>query len=301
MAGRRGPGVARGAQPRDRPRRQLHRHRAAVRPRALRAARRQGRRRARRADRGRDARSRRRTGIGRRRDGIDPGEAFPGEHIRKCTERRLQNLRRWTPSTCMQFHVWNDEWVGRGDWLETIQALRDEGKIRFFGVSINDHQPDNAHRADRDRRRRHRAGDLQRLRAGARGRSCSPPASEHDVGVIARVPLDEGGLTGRITAGHHVPRRRLPQRLLQRRPPVEHVDQHVRGDPRRPRHRAATSCPRSRCATCSAAPRSRPSSPACGPSATWTATPRSATAQGLPEERVAGPQGPPLGRGLARA
>jgi aryl-alcohol dehydrogenase-like predicted oxidoreductase len=41
-------------------------------------------------------------------------------------------------------HVWRDDWVGQGDWLETVQALRDEGKIRFFGVSINDHEPANA-------------------------------------------------------------------------------------------------------------------------------------------------------------
>ena len=43
-----------------------------------------------------------------------------------------------------QFHVWHDDWLEQGDWLETVEALKQEGKIRFFGVSINDHAPDTA-------------------------------------------------------------------------------------------------------------------------------------------------------------
>ena len=43
-----------------------------------------------------------------------------------------------------------------------------------------------------------------------------PACAQHGVGVIVRVALDEGGLTGRITPGHHLPGRRLPQRLLRR-------------------------------------------------------------------------------------
>ena len=43
-----------------------------------------------------------------------------------------------------QFHVWSDEWVGQGDWLQAIQKLKEQGKIHFFGVSINDFEPENA-------------------------------------------------------------------------------------------------------------------------------------------------------------
>jgi aryl-alcohol dehydrogenase-like predicted oxidoreductase len=43
-----------------------------------------------------------------------------------------------------QFHVWSDEWVGQGDWMDAIELLRSQGKIRYFGVSINDHQPASA-------------------------------------------------------------------------------------------------------------------------------------------------------------
>ena len=43
-----------------------------------------------------------------------------------------------------QFHVWHDNWLEQGDWLETVEALKQEGKIRHFGVSINDHAPETA-------------------------------------------------------------------------------------------------------------------------------------------------------------
>ena len=43
-----------------------------------------------------------------------------------------------------QFHVWSDEWVNQGDWLEAVQKLKEQGKIKHFGVSINDYQPENA-------------------------------------------------------------------------------------------------------------------------------------------------------------
>src|SRR5688500_6999126 len=77
------------------------------------------------------------------RPGTDPDDAFPGEWIRRCTERSLGNLGL-DRIDVQQLHVWHDEWVGRGSWLEAVQALKDEGKIANFGVSINDHQPENA-------------------------------------------------------------------------------------------------------------------------------------------------------------
>jgi aryl-alcohol dehydrogenase-like predicted oxidoreductase len=67
------------------------------------------------------------------------------EHIRASLETSLSlHASGLDAFDVLQFHVWSDEWVGRGDWLETIQSLKEQGKIRFFGVSINDHQPGNA-------------------------------------------------------------------------------------------------------------------------------------------------------------
>ena len=135
--------------------------------------------------------------------GLHPDVAFPGDHIRKSLETSLaaSGLEAFD---VLQFHVWSDEWVGKGDWLETIADLREEGKIRFFGVSINDYQPENA---------------LELIRSGAVDtvqviynafhqqpeERLLPSCAEHDVGVIVRVSLDEGGLTGRITAGATFP------------------------------------------------------------------------------------------------
>lgn len=130
--------------------------------------------------------------------GLDPADTFPGEHIRASVEQSL-SASGLEAFDIVQFHVWSDEWVGRGDWLETVAALKGEGKIRFFGVSINDYEPENVlaliesghvdtvqviynifHQAPRER--------------------LLPACAEHDIGVIVRVALDEGGLTGRITA-----------------------------------------------------------------------------------------------------
>jgi aryl-alcohol dehydrogenase-like predicted oxidoreductase len=129
-------------------------------------------------------------------DGIDPEEAFPAEWVRRCTERSLGNLGLDTIDV-QQFHVWSDEWVGRGSWLEGIEALKAEGKIRAFGVSINDHQPSNALKLIE-------SGAVDSVQVIYNVFDQSPEdelldaCSENGVGVLARVPFDEGSLTGRI-------------------------------------------------------------------------------------------------------
>lgn len=131
-------------------------------------------------------------------EGVDPAETFPGEHIRESLETSL----RAGGLDCfdvLQFHVWSDDWIGRGDWLETIEALKQEGKIRLFGVSVNDHRPDTALALVR-------SGAVDTVQViynvfdQAPADELLPACAEHGVGVIVRVPLDEGGLTGRITA-----------------------------------------------------------------------------------------------------
>jgi len=137
------------------------------------------------------------------RAGTDPEEAFPADHIRKWTERTLSNLGLDVLDV-QQFHVWSDEWVGRGSWLEGVQALRDEGKIRFFGVSINDLQPANAVRLIE-------TGAVDTVQVIYNVFEQAPEdelfaaCERNDVGVIARVPLDEGSLTGRLTADSTFP------------------------------------------------------------------------------------------------
>jgi aryl-alcohol dehydrogenase-like predicted oxidoreductase len=130
-------------------------------------------------------------------------EAFPGEWVRRCTERSLGNLGL-DAIDVQQFHVWNDRWVGQGDWLDAVQELKSEGKIRFFGVSINDHQPANALALIE-------TGVVDTVQVIYNLFDQSPEDDllgacvEHDVGVIVRVPFDEGSLTGRITPDSDFP------------------------------------------------------------------------------------------------
>jgi len=129
--------------------------------------------------------------------GLHPDEVFPGDYVRECTEQSLKNLGVEALDV-QQFHVWQDEWMGGGDWQEAVEDLKKEGKIRSFGVSINDHQPANAVRLIE-------TGLVDTVQVIHNVFDQSPedelfPAcQEHGVGVIVRVPFDEGALTGNIT------------------------------------------------------------------------------------------------------
>jgi aryl-alcohol dehydrogenase-like predicted oxidoreductase len=129
--------------------------------------------------------------------GVPAEQAFPAEHVIACTEESLQNLGL-EKIDVQQFHVWLDEWVDEGDWLDAIQMLKEQGKIGYFGVSINDYQPDNAIKlietgvVDT-------AQVIYNIFEQAPEDQLFPACKKHRVGVIVRVALDEGGLTGKIT------------------------------------------------------------------------------------------------------
>jgi aryl-alcohol dehydrogenase-like predicted oxidoreductase len=130
--------------------------------------------------------------------GIDPAEVFPGAHIRSSVEESLA-ASGLDAFDVLQLHVWNDEWIGQGDWWETIDSLKAEGKFRFFGVSINDYQPENAIELIRSGRV-DTVQVIYNVFSQQPEEKLLPTCLEHGVGVIVRVALDEGGLTGRITA-----------------------------------------------------------------------------------------------------
>jgi aryl-alcohol dehydrogenase-like predicted oxidoreductase len=132
------------------------------------------------------------------RPDVRPEEVFPAEWIVACTEGSLRNLGLETIDV-QQLHVWSDEWIGQGDWLDAIERLKREGKIRFFGVSINDHEPENAIRLVE-------SGIVDTVQVIYNIFDQSPEdalfaaVEAERVGVIVRVPLDEGGLTGAVRA-----------------------------------------------------------------------------------------------------
>jgi aryl-alcohol dehydrogenase-like predicted oxidoreductase len=130
-------------------------------------------------------------------DGLQAAQAFPAEHVIASTEESLRNLGLEAIDV-QQFHVWSDSWANEGDWLTAIQQLKKQGKIRHFGVSINDYQPENAISLIE-------SGVVDSVQVIYNIFEQSPedhlfPACKsHNVGVIVRVALDEGGLTGKIT------------------------------------------------------------------------------------------------------
>jgi aryl-alcohol dehydrogenase-like predicted oxidoreductase len=131
------------------------------------------------------------------RPGLRVEEVFPGSYVKECTETSLKNLGLEAIDV-QQFHVWHDEWVGEGDWLQAVDDLKKQGKIRFFGVSINDHEPKNAVKLIE-------TGVVDTVQVIYNIFDQSPEdellplCQERGVGVIVRVPFDEGSLTGKIT------------------------------------------------------------------------------------------------------
>ncbi len=130
------------------------------------------------------------------RPGIDIDDVFPYDYIMESTEESLRNLN----IDCidlLQLHVWNSAWVGRDSWRKAFEDLKSSGKVRAVGVSINDHQPESAIGIIE-------TGLIDSVQVIYNVFDQTPEAKlfpaciKHNIGVIARVPFDEGSLTGRI-------------------------------------------------------------------------------------------------------
>lgn len=123
-------------------------------------------------------------------------EVFPADYIIQCTEKSLRNLGVETIDL-QQLHVWHDNWAERTEWVEALLKLREQGKVRYFGISINDYQPTNVIKALR-------TGQIDAVQViynifeQAPQDELYPVCQELNIGVLARVPFDEGGLTGAI-------------------------------------------------------------------------------------------------------
>ncbi len=128
--------------------------------------------------------------------GVPIAKVFPRDYIISCTEKSLKNLKV-EKLDVQQLHVWSPEWIDNDDWREACARLKKEGKIGAFGLSINDHQPDSAMAAVR-------TGLIDTVQVIYNIFDQSPAdgllelCEEKNVGVIARVPFDEGSLAGAI-------------------------------------------------------------------------------------------------------
>ena len=124
-------------------------------------------------------------------------EVFPYSYIIESTEQSLKNLGI-EQIDLQQYHVWDDAWVGTDEWRRAIEDLTKAGKVRYFGVSISDHNPDSALEVVK-------TGMIDTVQViynifdQTPEKNLFPLCQERQIGVLARVPLDEGGLTGTIT------------------------------------------------------------------------------------------------------
>ena len=131
----------------------------------------------------------------RRQSTLD--DCFPPDHIEEYVHRSLKNAGLEC-FDLMQFHVWEDSWLADDRWAKTIDELKHQGLIRAAGISINRWEPWNGVRAVR-------SGLIDSVQVIYNIFDQNPedellPACvEMDVAVIARVPFDEGSLTGTLT------------------------------------------------------------------------------------------------------
>ncbi len=124
-------------------------------------------------------------------------DCFPASHIIEYTEKSLKNLGVEIIDL-QQFHVWEDSWAENEEWQRAVEQLKADGKIRHMGVSVNRWEPENV---------------LNTLQTGhissvqviynifdqAPEDALFPLCQKLDVAIIARVPFDEGTLTGTLT------------------------------------------------------------------------------------------------------
>jgi aryl-alcohol dehydrogenase-like predicted oxidoreductase len=132
-------------------------------------------------------------------------EAFPRQHIIQCAEASLRNLGVETLDL-LQLHVWDPSWIQDNQWFEAMSELKEMGKIAHFGVSVNDHQPETAEELVQ-LGRIDTVQVIYNIFEQAPEDRLLPLCREKGVGVIARVPFDEGALTGGITAGTKFPKK----------------------------------------------------------------------------------------------
>jgi aryl-alcohol dehydrogenase-like predicted oxidoreductase len=137
------------------------------------------------------------------RRGFSLDDCFPPDHIRQYTEKSLANLGV-AAIDLQQFHVWEDAWAHDERWHRACDDLKRERLVKAFGVSVNRWEPDNA---------------LETIKTGlidsvqviynifdqAPEDALFPLCRQRNIAVIARVPFDEGTLTGTLTKETHWP------------------------------------------------------------------------------------------------
>jgi aryl-alcohol dehydrogenase-like predicted oxidoreductase len=131
------------------------------------------------------------------RRGFTLDETFPPDHIEEYVHKSLQNAGLEF-FDLMQFHVWEDDWANDDRWSKKMDELKSQGLIHAVGISINRWEPWNGVRTVN-------SGLIDAVQVIYNifdqnpEDELFPACREKDVAVIARVPFDEGTLTGTLT------------------------------------------------------------------------------------------------------
>jgi aryl-alcohol dehydrogenase-like predicted oxidoreductase len=131
------------------------------------------------------------------RRGVPLRDVFPRSYVRDYVDISRANLGIDTIDL-LQLHVWEDDWLASGELQQTVSELKRDGSIRAFGISLNRWEPWNGVKAVR-------SGLVDAIQViynifdQAPEDELFPACRENGVAVIARVPLDEGSLTGNLT------------------------------------------------------------------------------------------------------
>jgi len=132
------------------------------------------------------------------------GDVFSAKHVFKYADRIRKQLRV-DSIDLLQFHVWDDSWTDEPEFRSTVEKLKHEEWIRHFGLSLNRWQPENGLKAMR-------TGLVDVVQViynifdQAPEDELFPACQELNIGVIARVPLDEGSLGGKMTRETRFPK-----------------------------------------------------------------------------------------------
>jgi len=130
-------------------------------------------------------------------------DVFPPDHIREYTEKSLKNLG----VDCidlLQFHVWEDAWANDQRWQQAIADLKAQGLVAGVGISVNRWEPWNGIATLR-------TGLIDTVQVIYNIFDQAPEdelfvvCKERSIGIIARVPFDEGSLTGALTMTSRFP------------------------------------------------------------------------------------------------
>jgi len=161
-------------------------------------------------------------------------ETFPADWVIECTEKSLKNLGT-DYLDVIQLHAWTDAYCQHTEWLEAFQHLNEQGKIRAFGVSVNDWDA---------------YGGVGLAQAGLvdsiqviynifeqrPAEALLPAALTSQTGIIVRVPFEEGLLTGTLKPGYQFAEGDwranwlTPERLVEAAPSVKALEQFLAPD-----------------------------------------------------------------------